>query len=286
MYLRHFKLSRPPFAMNPDPSFLYPSPQHAQAATLLEYAIESQAGFCVVTGEIGSGKTTLMRQLLRNLGDRHVVGLVSNTHTSFTSIHPWVVSALAIAPRDDSEVAMYEAITQCVVDNYALGRRTLLVIDEAQNLAAPVLEELRLLSNVNSEQDVALQVLLLGQPELRATLARPELAQFAQRIAVDFHLRALDYADTLAYIQHRLIVAGATAPIFRDASVRYIHAVSGGVPRLINQVCDLALVYAFAEQVDQVDAELVAQVVRERLAARAAAKPATNGGVLPRVERA
>jgi general secretion pathway protein A len=264
MYERHFGFKTKPFSLTPDPEFLYPSRQHGMAMTMLEYGLESQAAFSLLTGDIGSGKTTLVRRLLRGLGDRIAVGLISNTHGRFRSIHGWALSALGIAPADDSDIAKYEALVDSFVREYGKGRRTLLILDEAQNLTVEVLEELRLLSNVNSEKDLVLQILLVGQPELRTTLARPELRQFAQRISVDFHLRPLDRAETHAYIRHRLNVAGGPAGLFLPEAIEFAYARTNGVPRLLNQLCDLALVYAFADGKTGIDAQLIAQVVRER----------------------
>jgi general secretion pathway protein A len=263
MYETFFHFHAKPFAMSPDPAFLYPSRQHETALTLLEYAIESQAPFCMLTGEIGSGKTTLLRHFLRMLGDDVSVGLVSNTHARFRSIHPWLVSALGLVPSDDSDMALYEALVDFFVREYARGRRTLLVIDEAHNLTPETLEELRLLSNVNSEKDVALQTLLIGQPELRNKLQRPELEQFAQRVSVDFHLGPLSLADAHAYVRHRLRVAGGNPDLFHPEAVAYVHGRTGGVPRLMNQLCDIALVYAFAERQCSVDVRLLEHVLQD-----------------------
>jgi general secretion pathway protein A len=276
MYLRHFHFKTKPFAMNPDPAFLFPSEQHSKALTMLEYAMESQAAFCVLTGEIGSGKTTLVRRLIRTFGDRMAVGLISNTHEHFRSIHPWALAALGIVPSDRSEIAQYEALTEFFIREYGKGRRTLLIFDEAQNLSIQTLEELRLLSNVNSEEDVALQTLLVGQPELRLKMARPELRQFSQRVAVDFHLQCLSESETEAYIRHRLTVAGGSAAIFQSSAIAYIHKLAGGIPRLVNRLCDLSLVYAFADGSDCVDAALVAQVLQDRSNGRASQKADTE----------
>jgi type II secretory pathway predicted ATPase ExeA len=264
MYERFFNLKSKPFAMNPDPAFLYPSSQHATALTMLEYAIESQAPFCMLTGEIGSGKTTLLRQFLRDLGDKVTVGLISNTHGSFRSIHPWAISSFGIASSDDSEIALYEGLVDFFIREYGNGRRSLLVVDEAHNLSPFILEELRLLSNVNSEQDIALQVFLVGQPELRNKLADPALEQFAQRVSVDFHLGSLTLQEARAYIKHRLTVAGGDAALFEDRAVAFIHSRTRGIPRLMNHLCDLALVYAFAEQRSTIDVHLLQQVLRDR----------------------
>jgi general secretion pathway protein A len=278
MYLRHFNFKSKPFAMNPDPAFLFASEQHSKALTMLEYAMESQAAFCVLTGEIGSGKTTLLRHLIRTLGERVTVGLVSNTHGRFRSIHPWALSALGIVPRDNSEIAQYEALTEFFIREYGKGRRALLIFDEAQNLSIQTLEELRLLSNLNSEEDVALQTLLVGQPELRLKMAQPELRQFAQRVAVDFHLQSLSAGETDAYIRHRLTIAGGSESLFQPAAIAYVHRLSGGVPRLVNRLCDLSLVYAFAEGSQTISAALVAQVLQDR--SRDRSNPRTKGADL------
>src|ERR1700704_686027 len=228
MYERHFGFRTKPFALTPDPEFLYPSRQHATAMTMLEYGLESQAAFSLLTGDIGSGKTTLVRRLLRGLGDQVTVGLISNTHERFQSIHGWAISALGIVPSDDSEIAKYEALVDSFVREYGNGRRTLLILDEAQNLSVEVLEELRLLSNLNSETDLVLQILLVGQPELRAKLARPDLRQFAQRVSVDFHLRPLDRSETHGYIRHRLSVAGGNDALFLPEAIEFVYARTGG----------------------------------------------------------
>jgi type II secretory pathway predicted ATPase ExeA len=279
MYERHFGFIAKPFSLTPDPNFLYPSRQHSMALTMLEYGLESQAAFSLLTGDIGSGKTTLVRRLIRSLGDQVIVGLISNTHGKFTSIHRWAVSALGIAPYDDSDVALYEALVDNFIKSYANGKRTLLIIDEAQNLSVEVLEELRLLSNVNSETDLVLQVLLVGQPELRRKLAAPELEQFAQRVSVDFHLEPLDCKDTHAYVRHRLEVAGCQRPLFDSEAVDFVHARARGVPRLMNQLFDAALLYAYADRRHSIDAELVAQVVRDRSSSVALPSGSTDRGV-------
>jgi type II secretory pathway predicted ATPase ExeA len=268
MYERHFGFKSKPFALTPDPAFLYLSRKHAMAMTMLEYGLESGAAFSLLTGDIGSGKTTLVRRLLRGLGDQVVVGLISNTHEHFRSIHGWALAALGIKAADDSDIGKYEALIDSFVRRYSKGQRTLLILDEAQNLSIPVLEELRLLSNVNSETDLLLQVLLVGQPELRVKLSSPELLQFAQRVSVDFHLRPLDRREAHAYVRHRLSVAGGDPGLFLPEAIDLVYARTQGIPRLLNQLCDFALVYAFAERRTRVDAELISEVVRDRSNAR------------------
>jgi type II secretory pathway predicted ATPase ExeA len=271
MYERHFGLNVKPFAMTPDPEFLYPSRQHAMALTMLEYGLESQAAFTLLTGEIGSGKTTLVRSLLRRLGDQVVVGIVSNTHARFSSIQRWALSALGVAGAGDSDVAVYEALARHVTGEFNRGRRTLLIFDEAQNLSIDLLEELRLLSNLNTEGALMLQIVLIGQPELREKLAQPQLRQFAQRVSVDYQLHALSRTETRAYIEHRLRVAGRSRPLFQAEAVEFIFARTKGVPRLVNMLCDYALVYAYAEQQSSIAVELVAQIVRDRRSGQAMA---------------
>jgi general secretion pathway protein A len=277
MYERHFGFKSKPFALTPDPAFLYLSRQHAMAMTMLEYGLASQAAFSLLTGEIGSGKTTLIRRLLRGLGNQVAVGLIGNTHERFSSIHGWALSALGIAPADDSDIAQYEALVDSFVREYGSGRRTLLILDEAQNLSVEVLEELRLLSNVNSEKDLILQIMLVGQPELREKLARPELRQFAQRVSVDFHLRPLDLPETRAYIRHRLGVAGGDEELFLPDAIEFVYAQTNGIPRLVNRLCDFALVYAYAEHRKDVDAELISQVVLESNTAKLMSPIASAG---------
>lgn len=285
-----------PFAMSPDSAFLYESAQHAAALTMLEFAMESQAPFCLLTGEIGSGKTTLIRRLIRMVSDKNMtVGLVSHSHGRFKSIHPWALSALGIVDDDESEIGQFEALNDFFIREYGGGRRTLLIFDEAQNLSIRTLEELRLLSNVNSEKDVALQIILVGQPELRRKLQRPELKQFAQRVSIDFHLNALGRAEAEAYVRHRLKVAGGSEAIFDQPSIELIHERSGGIPRVINQLCDLCLVYAYAAGHHQVTASIVEEMLKDKSrsyavqpaaptappATNRAAAPATNGAAAP-----
>jgi general secretion pathway protein A len=286
MYERHFGFLSKPFALTPDPAFLYLSRQHAMALTMLEYGLESQAAFSLLTGDIGSGKTTLVRTLLRRLDDRVTVGLITNTQGRFRSVYEWALSALSLCPSDDSDIAKYEALVDAFMRAYEKGRRTMLIFDEAQNLTIEVLEELRLLSNVNSDKDLVLQILLVGQPELREKLLRPELIQFAQRISADFHLRPLDARETQAYVRHRLEVAGGEPSLFAADAIALIHARSGGVPRLLNQLCDFALVYAFADGRRSVDAQMIERMMHDRedgvalrtIAAKSTPVRVTNGG--------
>lgn len=274
MYEAHFGLREKPFSLLPDPSFLYLSDKHRMALALLQYGLSNQAGFTAITGGIGTGKTTLIRHLLNNMEQDVTVGLISNTHRSFGELLQWILLAFNLEHAGKSKVELYQTFIDFMIREYAAKRRTVLIVDEAQNMAADTLEELRMLSNVNADKDQVLQVILVGQQQLRDTLRRPDLVQFAQRIAVDYHLTPLTADDTLAYIRHRVTVAGGDAELFTDAACAAVHRHSNGVPRLVNLLCDIALVYGYAEQRKQIDADLVDDVAREKQA----------GGIFPSPE--
>ena len=264
MYARFFGLRERPFDLRPDPSFLYLAERHAMALTMLEYGLSGQDGFVVITGEVGSGKTTLLRHVLGRLDESTEVGLVSCTHESFENLMPWVLLAFGLDYKGKSAPELYDTFTTFAIEQFAAGRRVVLLVDEAQNLSARTLEELRLLSNLNADRSQVVHVALIGQPELRTTLARHDLRQFRQRISVAFHLEPLTRAETGGYIAHRLEVAGGTGSLFTPDAVDEVFAASGGIPRLVNLICDTALVYAYAEQQRAVDAGTVAQVVQDR----------------------
>jgi general secretion pathway protein A len=271
MYEAFYQFREKPFTLLPDPGFLYLSNRHRMALTMLEYGLMNQAGFTVISGDIGAGKTTLIRHLLNNMDQEHTVGLISNTHRSFGELLQWVLLAFNLEHRDMDKVEMYRRFVDFIIEEYAHNRRTVLIIDEAQNMEAETLEELRMLSNINADKDQTLQVILVGQRELRETLRRPDLVQFAQRISVDYHLEALSETDTAGYIRHRLEVAGGNPDIFTPAACKAVYHFTGGVPRLINLLCDTALVYGYAEQRQRIDARLIADVAHEK----------QQGGIFP-----
>lgn len=245
MYESFFGFRDKPFSLLPDPSLFYPSQIHREALTLLEYGLYNQAGFTVITGEIGSGKTTLMRYLLERLERDMTVGLISHTHQSLGKILDWICAAFEIDAPRDNRLAQHRAFVDFLLNEYSKGRKTLLIVDEAQNLDRDMLEEIRLLSNINSEHDMLLQLWLLGQPELREQLRQPGLEQFIQRISASYHLGRLSQEDSCRYIRHRLKAAGGRPDIFTPDACHAIFHYSKGIPRLINLICDTALVFAY-----------------------------------------
>jgi general secretion pathway protein A len=265
IYNEHFGLTERPFTLLPDPDFLYWSEAHSRAYAMLEYGMLTHAPITVITGEIGAGKTTLLRQLLRNLPEEFTVGLISNAQGNRGELLHWVLMALGV-PTDmnASYVQLFAQFQDFLIEEYASGRRTMLIFDEAQNLSMETLEELRMFSNINADKDELIQLVLVGQPELRDIISQPRLVQFAQRVAAEFHLPGMSAEGVRAYIEHRLAVAGATRQIFTPAACECVHLATRGIPRLVNQICDYALVYAYTDGLDLIDASVIEQVVTDR----------------------
>ena len=264
MYESFYGLKEKPFTLLPDPDYLYLSPKHHRALTLLEYGLMNHAGFSVICGDAGAGKTTLIRRLLTEMGDDTKVGLITNTHQSFGDLLNWVLMAFGMDAEDKTKAQMHQMFVEFLIEQYASNKRTILIVDEAQNMDVDTLEELRMLSNINADKDQILQVILVGQLALRDTLRKPEMMQFAQRIAVDYYLESLNEDETELYILHRLKVAGTAKPIFTSDACHAIYRFSGGTPRLINLLCDTALVYGFAEQTQLINEQIVIDVVSEQ----------------------
>ena len=264
MYENFYNFREKPFSLLPDSGFLYLSEKHRMALTLLEYGLMNQAGFTVISGDIGTGKTTLIRQLLNQIDETIKVGLISNTHQTFGDLMQWIALAYDLPHHGKNKVELYQDFMDFIIREYAQGRRTVLIVDEAQNMSAETLEELRMLSNVNADKDQVLQVILVGQRELRDTLRRPDLVQFAQRIGVDYHLEPLGEQETIDYIRHRCTKAGGSTDLFSEEACQQVFKATGGVPRLINLLCDTALVYSYAEQREHIDAKLVSDVARDK----------------------
>jgi len=264
MYERFYQLRERPFALTPDPEYLYPSRVHREALDYLRYGLESQAGFVVITGEIGSGKTTLLQTLLRGLDSQTTVARVVNTLLEPIELIETIMIDFGLEPAQRSKPLMMRELAQYLVDQRLAGRHVLLVIDEAQNLSVAALEELRMLSNLETEKSKLLQVVMVGQPNLRDTLASTELEQLRQRITVSYHLQPLDAEETANYINHRLRRAALGAPLqFPPEVTSVIHARSRGVPRIINVICDATLVFGYAEERRHVDLPLMREVLAE-----------------------
>jgi type II secretory pathway predicted ATPase ExeA len=262
MYESFFGFKARPFQMAPDPQFLFLSAQHRAALLQLEYAMTHDAAFCLITGEVGSGKTTLIRHLLNKTTDTITVGLMNNTSRSIRQLMQWVSLAFDLPFEKRSEVGLRKQFEEFLISEYAAGRRCVLIVDEAQNLGRRNLEELRLLSNINAEKDLLLQIILVGQPELRTQLADARLRQVTQRISVEFHLGPLTMDEAGHYIRHRLRVAGGALSTFSSNAVRLIYLRSEGIPRLINRICDLSLVHAFSLGERRVGHQIVADASR------------------------
>jgi general secretion pathway protein A len=262
LYNDHFGFSARPFALTPDPDFLFWPPGHLRAYTMLEYGVMTHAPITLITGDVGAGKTTLLLHLLRQLGRDVRVGLISNPNGSRNELLRWVLHSLEQpAELDESYVDLFSRFQNLLFSEYAAGRRVILVFDEAQNLSTEALEELRMFININSGKDELLQLVLIGQPELREMVSRREMRQFAQRIAASYHLTAMDLKTIRAYIPHRLKAVGCERRIFSPSAVRLIFDQTKGVPRLVNQLCDLSLVYAFSKAKMTVSLATVQQVL-------------------------
>ncbi|MEE8059767.1 MAG: AAA family ATPase [Pseudomonadales bacterium] len=258
MYKQHFGLKDKPFNLTPDPDYLYLSQKHKIGLSLLEYGLmETAAGLTVITGEVGAGKTTLIRKLMRRIDYSELtVGIINNTSTIQEELMSWVASCFDLEHEGKNNVALFRDFQQFLIAEYAAGKRTVLIVDEAQNLGAGALEDLRMLTNINADRDQLLQIVLVGQPQLLDLLAKPELAQIAQRVSVEYHLEPLDLDELTLYIQHRLEIAGGNPEIFEEAAINAIYYFTGGVPRLVNTLCDYALVHAYASDKQTVDFEI------------------------------
>jgi len=262
LYTGFFGLTERPFTLVPDPSFLYWSGQHKRAFAVLEFGIMSRAPITLITGEIGSGKTTLLQQLLSQMDDTVTVGLISNAQGDRGELLQWILNALSVkADTSGSYVDLFQAFQDFMIAEYAKGRRVILIIDEAQNLSGEGLEELRMLTNINANKDELVQLILVGQPELKSIILSPNMRQLAQRVAASFHLTGMSAETVAEYIAHRLKVAGGTGKEFTPSACKAIYNATRGVPRLVNQLCEFSMLYAWSSEVPVITKDTVKSVL-------------------------
>ena len=264
MYEEFYHLTEKPFALSPDPSFLFLGKSHRRAMNILEYGVESDAGITVISGEVGTGKTTLLRGLISELGDDVTIGLITNTQRNFSDLLKWVLMAYSIETDETDPVKLYKVFVDFITGEHRAGRRVLLIIDEAQNLGSDALEDIRMLTNINVDKSPVLQLILVGQPELLEMLKKKELRQFAQRVSADYLLQPLTFQETQKYIRHRIKVAGGPDNLFALTAFATVYYHSGGIPRIINTICDMALVYGFADEAPKIRKEIVLDAIRDR----------------------
>jgi general secretion pathway protein A len=284
MYLDHFELTERPFSITPDPRFLYMSARHREALAHLLYGLGEGGGFVQLTGEVGTGKTTICRCLLEQVPENVHIAMVLNPKVTATELIATVCDELGISyPAETSSIkTLIDILNRYLLDAHAQGRRTVLIIDEAQNLSADVLEQVRLLTNLETSTQKLLQIILIGQPELRDMLAREDLRQLSQRVTARYHLEPISRDEADAYIRHRLQVCGSSQPLFDKGAVDRIQQLSGGIPRLINVLCDRAMLGAYVEGKSQVDKKVVRTAAKEVLAEQRAAGQSGNSR-LPQV---
>jgi len=266
MYEKFFGLSEKPFAITPDPRYLFLSERHAEALAHLAYGIQEAGGFVQLTGEVGTGKTMVVRSLLQQLPANCDMALILNPRITPAEFLLAICDELHVQVPERLETSvkgLVDLLTRLLLDAHARGRRVVVMVDEAQNLSPDVLEQVRLLTNLETATQKLLQIILVGQPELREVLGRTELRQLAQRITGRYHLEALTRPETLAYVRHRMRVAGATSDIFTGSALREVHRLSGGIPRIINVICDRALLGAFTREEHRVTGKLVRQAASE-----------------------
>jgi type II secretory pathway predicted ATPase ExeA len=264
VYYPYYGLKSAPFAVVPDPNFIYWAKPHSMAFAMLQYGIANHAGFTVITGEIGAGKTTLIRQLLGKLPVDMNVALLNNVQGGRGELLQWVLMAFGQEYEDQSYVSLYKRFEKFLSEAYDGGKRNVLIIDEAQNLGGDTLEELRMLSNINTHERELLQIILCGQPELKQLLGAPELTQFVQRVSSDFHLALLERSDVSRYIDHRLNIAGTNRRLFADNAYDLIWSATQGTPRLINILCDTSLMYGYAMGEPIITTDIVQKVLDDK----------------------
>ncbi len=264
MYTSFFGLTCNPFHLTPDPEFLFLSRDHKKALTFLNYGISSNTGFILVTGEVGTGKTTLIRKILQGLQKDIKVARVNNTLVNSEQLISMINDDFGIETNGKDKTRMLRDLSDFIINQYAQGLRTALIIDEAQNLSSELLEEIRLLSNLETDKSKLLQIILLGQPELKKTLAVPELRQLRQRISISCHISPLNRTESEEYVLHRLEIAGNRKAVsFLDGAFDALHSATRGIPRLINIFCDFLLLAAFTEGTKDISVDMVTEIAAD-----------------------
>lgn len=284
MYNRFYGFSESPFNMTPNPRFFFSSPKHLEALDSLAYAISERKGFVVVTGEIGSGKTTVCRALLNRLDSKTQTALITNTHLSGKDLLSVILEDLEVDHTPGSKSKLLSQLNTYLISQLRADHNVVLIIDEAQNLSPSVLEEVRMLSNLETETEKLIQIILLGQPELKKKLGLSRLEQLRQRIAVFYHLVPLTSQETKEYVLHRLKVAGGgDRKYFTDAATYLVYKFSSGVPRLINQICDSALLSGYISEIPVIDEKIMSEVIAEspfeQLGGKSKASPDQTGDI-------
>jgi len=262
MYLTFYGLSEKPFNATPDPKFLYMTPRHREALAQLQYGVQEQKGFIVLTGRVGTGKTTLLHALRQRLNGQTVVSFVFNSTLPFDGILEYILEDFGIAKGEASRAQRLITLNNFLIERRRLGQNTVLMLDEAQNLGPSTLEQIRLLSNFETPTDKLLQILLVGQPELKTRLQLPELHQLKQRIGLRCQIPPLTPEEVRQYIRNRLRIAGARdLALFSDSAVERLAEYSAGIPRLVNIVCDHCLLFGYADQKRRIDRRIVHQAI-------------------------
>ena len=266
MYEDFYGFKEKPFNVTPNPKFFFPSQRHTEALDRLLYTINEKRGFAVITGEIGSGKTTVCRTLLSRLDTATKVAMITNTRLTPKQMLVSILEGLGVCLNSGTKPGLLSALNKFLLEQLSLDFNVVLIIDEAQNLSPTVLEEVRMLSNLETEEEKLIQIILMGQPELRAKLALNELAQLKQRISVQYHISPLSRDEMAGYINHRLGIASSNASIhviFTGEALDEIYACSGGLPRVINMVCDDALLIGYAEETKEITPQIIEAVEDE-----------------------
>lgn len=264
MYLDFFKLQEHPFRLTPDPGFLYMGKDHARAKSYMDYSIWNRDGFVVITGEVGAGKTTLIQKLLSEFDDNVMVAKIFQTQLDDVEFLQAVLVEFGLNPFNAKKAELMDMLSTFLIESFLESKQLVLIVDEAQNLSMRVLEEIRMLSGLETHKEKVLHIILVGQPQLNAILDAPEMEQLIQRVRFRFHIRALTATEIKAYIEHRLQVAGHSGgPVFADAALALVHEFTGGIPRLINTLCDTAMTCAFADDVAEVSADTVRAAIEE-----------------------